>query len=115
MTPADVAALTAMFAIVKEIGTWPLITITVLIVVGPWIAVFVMNRGQEKRHAEVVQMYNDNVTLVENYEDVKKKSDKREDVLIDLLRLNTEAQSNLLNWLKQRTRCADLKGNGHEC
>lgn len=116
MTPQDIAALTALVALFEKIGTWPLITIAVLVVIGPWIAVFVLNRGQEKRHAEVVQMYTDNVTLVEEYQKMQEKSDKREEVLIDLLRLNTEAQTNLLSWLKQRTRCVDLKGgNGHEC
>lgn len=110
MTPTDVAALTALVAVMEKIGAWPLITITVSIVVGPWIAVFILNRAQEKRHSEVVQMYKDNVTLVESYAEVQKKSDKREEVLIDLLRLNTEAQTSLLSWLKQRTRCMDLKG-----
>lgn len=108
MTPQDVAALTALLALFEKIGTWPLITILVLVVIGPWIAVFVLNRGQEKRHAEVVEMYTNNVHLVEDFERIQKRSDDREETLIDLLRLNTEAQSSLLNWLKQRTRCKDL-------
>jgi hypothetical protein len=110
MTPQDAAALAALVALLEKIGTWPLITVLVLIVIGPWIAVFVLNRAQERRHAEVVQMYKDNVQLVEDYEGVQRRSNQREEVLVDLLRLNTEAQSNLLTWLRQRTRCIDLNG-----
>lgn len=111
MTPQDLAAITALVALFDKIGTWPLITIAIGIVVCPWIAVFVLNRGQEARHAEVVQMYQDNVTLVEKHEELQKESDRREDVLVDLLRLNTEAQIGLTSWLKQRTRCVNLKGH----
>lgn len=115
MTPQDIAALTALVAIFDKIGTWPLITIGVSVVICPWIAVFILNRGQEKRHAEVVQMYQDNVTLVEKHEELQKESDRREDVLIDLLRLNTQAQTSLTAWLKTRTRCMDLKSSGGNC
>ena len=110
MTHQDVAALTALVAVFEKIGTWPLITIMVLIVIGPWIAVFVLNRGQERRHAEVVKMYADNVRLVEDYQQLQSKSERREETLISLLRLNTEAQTSLLTWLQQRTRCKDLGG-----
>ena len=109
MNPTDLAALTALVALLEKVGAWPLISIALLVVVGPWIAVFILNGKQEKRHAEVVKMYTDNVTLVKGYEEVQKDSDRREEVLIDLLRLNTETQTSLLTWLKQRTRCADLK------
>lgn len=116
MTPQDIAALTALVALFDKIGTWPMITIMVLIVVGPWIAVFVLNRQQEKRHAEVVKMYTDNVILVQKYEESQTRSNHREEILIDLMRLNTEVQSTLVTWLKQRVRCSDLKGGvGHDC
>ena len=115
MTPQDVAALAALVAIIKEIGTWPLMTTGFAVILGPYIATFILNRAQEKRHADVVQMYRDNVRLVEEYEKAIVRSNQREEVLIDMMRLNTEAQSNLLTWLKQRTRCSDLKGGAHEC
>lgn len=110
MTPQDVAALTAMVALFDKIGTWPLISIAVAVVIGPWIAVFVLNRGQERRHAEVVKMYTDNVALVQEYEKMQERADRREETLVSLLRLNTEAQTSLLTWLQQRTRCKDMGG-----
>lgn len=110
MTPHDVAALTALVAIFEKIGTWPLISVAVLVIIGPWIAVFILNRGQERRHAEVVAMYQDNVQLVEDYRELQQSSDRREDTLVSLLRLNTEAQTSLLTWLRERTRCKDMGG-----
>lgn len=110
MTPEQMAALTALVAILKEVGTWPIVSILALIAIGPWIAVIFLNRAQEKRHAEVVEMYKSNVSLVTGYERIQEQSDRREEVLIDLLRLNTEAQTGLLSWLKLRTRCSELKG-----
>lgn len=66
MTPQDIAALTAMVAIIKEIGAWPLISIVSMVILGPWLGMWWITRGHEKRHAEVVQMYQDNVQLVKD-------------------------------------------------
>ena len=88
MTPTDVAAFTALVAILKEIGTWPLITITILLVLGPWIGMFMSNRQQEKRHAAVVAMYEKNVSLVENYEKIAKG-------LQDILVLSTQTMTSV--------------------
>lgn len=68
MTPQDVAAMTALVAIIREIGTWPLLTVAVLVIAGPWIGMFITNRAQEKRHSAVVSMYERNIELVKNYE-----------------------------------------------
>jgi len=86
MTPQDVAALTALVAIFREIGTWPLITVCVLVVLGPWIAMFTMARAQEKRHAAVVAMYEHNADLVKNYHEVTGD-------LKDLLVLSTQTMT----------------------
>lgn len=64
MTPQDVAAFTALASLVKEIGTWPLGTIMVLVTLGPWIGMLLITYIQGKRHAAVVKMYEDNVVLV---------------------------------------------------
>jgi len=86
MTPQDVAALTALVAIFREIGTWPLVTVFVLVVVGPWVGMFVISRAQEKRHAAVVGMYEHNIELVKNYEHVTGD-------LKDLLVLSTQTMT----------------------
>lgn len=114
MTPQDLAALTALVALLEKIGTWPLITIGLLIVVGPWIAVFILNRGQEKRHAEVVKMYEDNVVLVQSYDKHVNHMEDRDSELLDAFRLNTAASSGLKTFLETRPRCNILKGNGQD-
>ena len=65
MTPSDVAALTALAAIVKEMGTWPVLSIVIFLVIGPWISMVVLSWISERRHAAVVQMYKNNVVLLE--------------------------------------------------
>lgn len=116
MTPQDVAALTAMAGLVKMIGTWPLITLFVFNTTGPWLALWWFTRSADKRHGAVVRMYQDNVKLVEQYEELHDEQSRRENTLADLVRLNTQAQTSLLTWLRERTRCADLKGGSkHEC
>lgn len=114
MTPQDVAALTAIAALAKQLGSWPLITTSLLVIIGPWIAIWWLTHVNGKRHAAVVCMYKDNVRLVENHEHLAKESERREAALADLLRLNTQAQTALTTWLKERTRCSDLKGVNHE-
>lgn len=70
MTPQDVAALTALAAIVKEMGTWPVLSIVIFLVIGPWVAMMVLSWISERRHAEVVQMYKNNVLLLETTQDL---------------------------------------------
>ncbi|BCS54547.1 hypothetical protein [Geobacter sp. SVR] len=110
MTPQDIAALTAVAALVKQIGAWPMITLFVLNTAGPWIALWWFTRITEKRHAAVVSMYSDNVVLVEKHEHLAAEGERRESALADLIRLNTQSQTALLTWLQGRTRCVDLKG-----
>ena len=70
MTPQDVAALTALVAIIKEIGTWPLFTVIILMLVGPWVVVLITTYFQGKRHAAAVRMYEDNVILVKSITEI---------------------------------------------
>ena len=70
MTPQDVAVLTALAALIKQVGTWPILTVLIFVVIGPWVGMFVVSRLQEKRHSAVVNMYENNVDLVKNYEKI---------------------------------------------
>lgn len=72
MTPQDVAALSALVAMIKEIGTWPLFSILLLMQVGPWVVMLVIVYIQGKRHAGAVRMYEDNVILVKEVTDIAK-------------------------------------------
>lgn len=64
MSPQDAAALTAIVALIREIGAWPLFSIFALIIIGPWCCMLIISWQHDKRHGEVVKMYENNVDLV---------------------------------------------------
>ena len=68
MSPEQISALTAIAAIVSEVGTWPIGSIVVSIVLGPWIMFFFISRSMERRHTAALKMYENNVKLVEKYD-----------------------------------------------
>lgn len=70
MSPDQIAALTAVAAIVSKVGTWPIGSIVAAIVFGPWLMMGILARGMEKRHEAALQMYTENVKLVVSYEKI---------------------------------------------
>ena len=70
MTPDQIAALTAIAAIISKVGTWPIGSVVAAVVMGPWIAMFFISRSMEKRHGAAIKMYEENVKLVVAYEKV---------------------------------------------
>lgn len=68
MTPEQISAIGTIAFILDKLGTWPIGMILVLVIIGPWVGMFIVARGQEKRHQGVVEMYESNVKLVEAYE-----------------------------------------------
>lgn len=92
MTPEQIATMTAIAALFKSIGTWPMLSILVLGQLTPWFVLIVVviiqyqrseatakaNEGrfsqnssaQERRFEAVVKMYEDNVELVEKVIDL---------------------------------------------
>lgn len=72
MTPEQIAALTAISGIVSKVGTWPIGSIIAAVVFGPWLAMGLISRSIEKRHAAAIKMYEENVKLVVAYEDIAK-------------------------------------------
>lgn len=70
MTPQDVAALTALAGIIKEIGAWPAVSIVMLMQIGPWVGMLAITHIQGRRHAAAVRMYEDNVILVKSITEI---------------------------------------------
>jgi hypothetical protein len=98
MTPDQISALTAIAAIVSKVGTWPLGSVIAAVVFGPWVFSWMSTRSMEKRHAAVVQMYEDNCKLVKNYEKVASEQ-------ADTIRLSTSATIELTTFLQTRVPC----------
>ena len=67
MSGGEVQALTALFELLSTLGALPF-GLLFFSMVGPWmlavLLVWFVERGQNKRHGEAVQMYRDNVELV---------------------------------------------------
>lgn len=98
MTPEQIAGLTAVAAIVSKVGSWPIGSIIAIVVFGPWAVMWMVSRAMERRQEALMEMYKNNVKLVENYERVT-------DEQADTIRLSTAATVELTTYLKSRVPC----------
>lgn len=108
MTPDQAAALSAIASIIAQIGAWPIGTVIIAVIFGPWIMMWLASRSMEKKHEAAakmfetaIEMYKNNVKLVENYETVAAEQ-------ADTIRLSTAATTELTTWLKTKTPCHKL-------
>lgn len=101
MTPEQIAALTTIAAIVSKMGTWPLGSVVVAVIFGPWVVMWLMSRSMEKRHEAVVKMYESNVKLVESYQKMAGEH-------VDTIRLSTAATTELTTFLRTKAPCHQL-------
>lgn len=101
MTPDQIAAIQSIASIISQIGTWPIGTVIGAVIFGPWIIVLLVSRSQDKRFEAVVEMYKNNIKLVENYETMASQQ-------ADMIRLSTAATTELTTYLKTRPTCYQL-------
>lgn len=112
MTPAEVAGITAIAAILKELGSWPVVLVLALIQISPWLLLMIVSRSVEKRHSEVVQMYENNVILVQNYESATERWEAISNSLVTVVSLNTQAQTRLVDAVKNNEFCPAVREKG---
>jgi len=98
MSPEQIAALTAGAEIISQIGSWPVGSVIIAVIFGPWVMMYLFSRSMEKRHEAAMKMYENNVKLVENY-------DKMASEQADAIRLSIAATTELTTFLKTRTPC----------
>lgn len=108
MTPEQAAAISAISSIIAQVGTWPIGTVIIAVIFGPWVMMWLSSRGIEKKHEAAskmfeaaIEMYKNNVTLVKNYERIA-------DEQADTIRLSTAATTELTTWLRTRPTCHQL-------
>ncbi len=70
MDPSSLQALQALAILLDKIGTLPLISVFFLSQVCPWVFMIILHLGQNRRFEAVKRMYEDNVKLVESYENM---------------------------------------------
>ena len=98
MTPDQIAAITAIATILSKVGTWPIGSIVAAVVFGPWIVMGLISRSVEKRHEAALKMYENNITLVENYEKVAKG-------LQDIIVLSTQTMTRVDDKIENNLFC----------
>jgi len=101
MTPDQISVLAKVSELIGQIGTLPIGTLLLIVVLGPYIFMFFISRAMEKRQEAALKMYETNVRLVEKYEQVA-------DQQADTIRLATAATTELTTYLKTKTPCHQL-------
>ncbi len=97
MTPEQISIIGSVAFIIEKIGTWPIGSLFMVIIIGPWVMQFSFSRSQEKRFEAVQQMYKNNILLVKAYE---KLSNDQQSMII----MNTQAFSELTVLIKERIK-----------
>lgn len=112
-----------MAAVIKELGAWPTIIVLALFMLAPWLVMLWVSRSMEKKHAEAVKMYENNVllvqdhadlvkahaALVEDYDAATKRWERITDTVISVVTLNTQAQTKLLDSIRSNDFCPAVR------
>lgn len=102
MTPGDISTIAMLVQIFSGVGAWPFGMIIFFVVIGPWIASFFLVYLQSKRFEKVVEMYENNVNLVEDYSKLAKD-------LHDVVIMNTQAMTRLIDNIKTNQYCPAIR------
>ena len=98
MTPEQIGGLTALVGLMEKVSGWPVWFLILLAIVGPWIFMLILDRNNERRFLAQKQMYDDNVTLVENYQGISKD-------FKEMLIMNTQATQQMTDAIKTNQFC----------
>lgn len=105
MTPEQAALVTTLLAATEKISSGPIWSIIFFLVVGPWVLALVLSYNSQKRFESVVGMYDSNVKLVESYEKLAWQ-------LTDVLTLNIEVQTRLVEKIEKNMFCPAVRDRG---
>lgn len=70
MSPEQIGTLTALAGIIKSIGTWPVLSIVVLVLLGPWATLVALSVFFYRWFESMKRMYEDNVELVKTTQEL---------------------------------------------
>ena len=98
MSPDQISAITALANLLSSIGGWPLGVIIFVIIIGPWLFAMYLNSIWSSRFEAVVKMYKDNVSLVEELEEIAND-------LKDVVIMNTQAMTRLGDNIEKNQFC----------
>lgn len=102
MTPGDLSAIATFVQIIGSIKAWPIGLVIFCLFLGPWIAAFFLVYLQGRRFERVVRMYEDNITLVKNYNSLAND-------LHDVVVMNTQAMTRMIDSIATNQYCPAIR------
>lgn len=102
MTPDQISVIALFVQLISGVKGWPIGIIIFAIVIGPWMAAFLLVHFQARRFETVVKMYENNVTLVKDY---AKLAEDLHDVVI----MNTQTMTRLVDCIKTNQYCPAVR------
>ena len=102
MSPDQLSTVAAFIEIISSVSGWPLGMIIFIIVIGPWIAAFLLVYFQYRRFEKVVIMYENNVKLVKDYAELAED-------LHDVVIMNTQTMTRLVDNIKTNQYCPAVR------
>lgn len=102
MTPGDLSAIATFIQIISSISAWPIGLVLFFVILCPWVAAFFLVYLQGKRFERVVRMYENNITLVKDYNSLAND-------LHDVVVMNTQAMTRLIDSIATNQYCPAIR------
>ena len=134
MNPQDVAALTMLLSVLKQMSTWPFGVIIFAMVIGPWLFAFIFWRMDNRRFlmqaetnraqvdetlrqyrqdvSEIKRLYESNSRLVMATNEAFKRLEKIYGESISIISLNTQTQTRLTDAITNNQFCPAVRKAG---
>ncbi|MFH2012503.1 MAG: hypothetical protein ABIJ37_07395 [Pseudomonadota bacterium] len=98
MSVEQIALLSAIIGLIGKIGTWPLLSIIFILLIGPWIFSSILFLQQGKRLEAAINMYDENVKLVE-------KDQELAEGFKEIVMMNTRAMQKMIDSINTNQFC----------
>lgn len=98
MSPEQIGIITALAGLMEKASGWPFGVVLMMMIIGPWVLALFLDHSQTKRFEAVKDMYDNNVTLVENYQDISRD-------FKEMLIMNTQATQKMTDAIKTNQFC----------
>jgi uncharacterized membrane-anchored protein YhcB (DUF1043 family) len=134
MNPQDVAALTMLLSVLKQMSTWPFGVIIFAMVIGPWLFAFIFWRMDNRRFlqqaetnqaqvketlrqyrqdvSEIKRLYESNSRLVMATNEAFKRLEKIYGESVSVISLCTQTQTKLVGAIESNQFCPLVRKKG---
>jgi len=131
MSPQDVAALTMLLTVLKQMGTWPFGVVLFAMVLGPWLFAFVFWRMDQRRFqsqeekyrilinetldryrqdvSEIKRLYESNARLVMATNEAFKRLERIYGENISVISLCTQSMTKLVDDIEKNEFCPVIR------